>query len=90
VKWLPADEILLDKIAEYLRWKGLLSSDKLQSLPDKFNKNTILDIWDGVFLFGWKRYTFDVVRVARRAFTHYRTIDIDMKKDLVKILEGKK
>ena len=25
VKWLPADEILLDKIADYLRWKGLLS-----------------------------------------------------------------
>lgn len=25
-----------------------------------------------------------------RAFTRYRTIDIDMKKDLVKILEGKK
>ena len=25
-----------------------------------------------------------------RAFTHYRTIDIDMKKDLVKILEGGK
>ena len=24
-----------------------------------------------------------------RAFTRYRTIDIDMKKDLVKILEGK-
>ena len=27
--------------------------------------------------------------MARRAFTRYRTIDIDMKKDLVKILEGK-
>lgn len=26
---------------------------------------------------------------ARRTFTRYRTIDIDMKKDLVKILEGK-
>ena len=26
---------------------------------------------------------------GRRAFTRYRTIDIDMKKDLVKILEGK-
>ena len=25
VKWLPADEILLDKIADYLREKGLLS-----------------------------------------------------------------
>ena len=25
-----------------------------------------------------------------RAFTRYRTIDIDMKKDLVKILDGKK
>ena len=31
VKWLPADEILLDKIAEYLRWKGLLSSDKYRT-----------------------------------------------------------
>ena len=28
--------------------------------------------------------------MARRTFTRYRTIDIDMKKDLVKILEGGK
>lgn len=28
--------------------------------------------------------------MARRAFSRYRTIDIDMKKDLVKILEGVK
>ena len=28
-------------------------------------------------------------QARHRAFTRYRTIDIDMKKDLVKILEGK-
>ena len=27
--------------------------------------------------------------IKSRAFTRYRTIDIDMKKDFVKILEGK-
>ena len=27
--------------------------------------------------------------MARRTFTRYRTIDVDMKNDLVKILEGK-
>ena len=48
VKWLPADEILLDKIAEYLKQKGYVSPDKLRSLPDKFNKNAILGIQNGV------------------------------------------